>query len=178
MKAQKLKTMRVNLFSILPLLILSVGFVLAISITNQSPNNLKVCDSNTHICQNDKIRLATATVNGCGAGTGWVATSIDFGCNGNSCNGSQLIPNPPYCNNNHNGITDLIFAIIRFLSDGVGLIVIASIIIGGIQYITSRGDPNATQAAVKRITSSILAFIIFIFGYAILNYIIPGTFLK
>ncbi len=96
----------------------------------------------------------------CGSGSTAVQTSIDFGCNGSS----------------PNGIVDLLFAIIRFLSAGVGLVVIASIIVGGIQYIVSRGDPNATGAAIKRLTSSVIALIIFIFAYAILNYVIPGGF--
>ena len=64
----------------------------------------------------------------------------------------------------------------KFLSDGVGLVIIASVIVGGIQYITSRGDPNATQKAIQRITSSVIALLVFIFGYAVLNYVIPAGF--
>jgi uncharacterized membrane protein YjgN (DUF898 family) len=88
-----------------------------------------------------------------------VTTSIDIGCKGEG-----------------NPIADMLFAIIRILSDGVGLVVIASIIVGGIQYSASRGDPQATARAVGRIQSSLLALLIFIFGYAILNYLIPAGF--
>ena len=113
-------------------------------------------------------------------------TSINFGCYGNTC-GSPTAGdsdyNPQYkavnyCNSYHNGIEDLIFAIIRFLSDGVGLVIVMSVIIGGIQYITARGDPNATGAAIKRLTSALTALLIFIFAYAILNYVIPDGFFK
>ena len=125
----------------------------------------------------------TAPKYGCGSNgidqqgneiTGFTATSIDFGCNGDPCR-----PNGPggtYCNKYHNGITDLIFAIIRFLSAGVGIIVVASIVVGGIQYTTSRDDPSATNAAITRIRSSLIALLIFIFAYAILNYLIPIGF--
>ena len=107
-----------------------------------------------------------------GSGTA-VKTSIDFGCNGDSCvNGKTQ----GYCSSPHNGIIDLVFAIIRFLSDGVGIVVIASIVVGGIQYIASSGDPNNTNKAIGRIRSSIIALIIYIFAYAILNYLIPGAF--
>lgn len=70
------------------------------------------------------------------------------------------------------------FGIIRFLSLGVGIVVIASIVVAGIQYTTSRGDPQATVRAVARIRSAVGALIIFIFAYAILNYVIPYGFFK
>jgi hypothetical protein len=81
------------------------------------------------------------------------------------------------CKGKGNPIADMAFAIIRILSDGVGLIVIGSIVVAGIQYSASQGDPQATAQAVKRIRSSFTALLIFIFGYAILNYLIPGAFL-
>lgn len=82
------------------------------------------------------------------------------------------------CKGEGNPIADMTFAIIRILSDGVGLVVIASIIVAGIQYAASQGNPQNTANAVNRIKSSVLALIIFIFGYAILNYIIPKGFLQ
>ncbi len=97
----------------------------------------------------------------CGSGSNVVATSIDLGCV-----------------HKGNPILDMLFGIIRFLSDGVGIVVIASIIIAGIQYSTSAGDPNSSAKALTRLKSSVIALLIFIFGYAILDYLIPGTFLK
>ncbi len=81
------------------------------------------------------------------------------------------------CKGKGNPIADAIFAVIRILSDGVGLVVIGSIVVGGIQYAGSRGDPQAMALAVGRIRSSLFALVLFIFGYAILNYIIPAGFL-
>jgi len=88
-------------------------------------------------------------------------TVIDFGCEGKGP-----------------AILDLIFGVIKFLTDGVGLVVVASIIYAGIQYIVSTGDPQATATAVKRIRSSIVALLLFIFAYAILNYVVPGAVLQ
>jgi hypothetical protein len=87
-------------------------------------------------------------------------TSIDIGCVGKG-----------------NGIADMLFAFIRFLSDGVGLVVIGSIILGGIQFTSSQGNPQDTAKAIARIRSSLFAFLLYIFGYAILNYLIPAGFL-
>jgi hypothetical protein len=97
----------------------------------------------------------------CGAGANATKLSINIGCKGEG-----------------NPIADAAFAIIRLLSDGVGLVIIASIIVAGIQYSASRGDPQSTAKAIKRIQSTLMALLIFIFGYAILNYIIPNSFLK
>ncbi|HVI60912.1 MAG TPA: hypothetical protein VM535_02005 [Candidatus Saccharimonadales bacterium] len=82
------------------------------------------------------------------------------------------------CKGKGNPIADATFAIIRILSSLVGLVIIGSIAYGGIQYAGSRGDPQATALAVNRIRSSLFALILFIFGYAILNYLIPAGFLQ
>lgn len=100
----------------------------------------------------------------CGDGNQKVAVSVDIGCRG--VGGG--ITNP---------ITDAAFAIIRFLSAGVGLIIVASLTFAGIQYTTSRGDPKATAEAINRIKSNVVAFLIFIFSFAILNYLIPQGFI-
>lgn len=110
----------------------------------------------------DGVTTSTATGNVCGGPThDPVKTSINIGCVGKG-----------------NPMADALFAIIRFLSAGVGLVVIASIIFGGIQYTASRGDPQATAKAIERIRSSVIALIIFIFGFAILGYLIPAGVLK
>ena len=69
---------------------------------------------------------------------------------------------------------DALFGFIQFLSYGVGLVVVGSIIVGGIQYSASRGDPQATAQAINRIRSSLIALLIYIFGFAFLNYLLPG----
>lgn len=82
------------------------------------------------------------------------------------------------CRGQGNPIADMAFAVIRVLSAGVGLVVVGSIVVGGIQYSASRGDPQATATAINRIRSSFYALLIYIFGFALLNYIIPGAVLQ
>jgi len=96
----------------------------------------------------------------CGSGDPTVTTSLNYGCK-----------------HTGNGIMDFLYAMIRFLSAGVGLAAIASIIVGGIQYTTSRGDPNATAKAIDRIRNTVIAILFFIFIFAILNWLIPGGLL-
>ncbi len=97
----------------------------------------------------------------CGSGQNAVKVTINFGCRGKG-----------------SGLADLTFAIIRFLSAGVGLVVVGSIVVAGIQYTTSRGDPNTTAQAIKRIRNSVYALLIYLFTAAILNFILPEGFLK
>ena len=101
----------------------------------------------------------TKSPNQCGSGADAVVTAINIGC--------KRAGNP---------ITDMTFAIIRFLSAGVGLVIIGSIIVAGIQYSASGGDPQAAAKAKSRISSTLTALVIFIFSYALLNYLIPGGF--
>jgi len=102
---------------------------------------------------------ASAATHYCGTGKDRVETMLDFGCKGQST-----------------AIIDILFAIIRFLSAGVGIIIIGSTVYAGIQYITSRGDPQATAKAIARVRNNVIALGLFIFAYAILNYLIPAGF--
>ena len=101
--------------------------------------------------------------NTCGDGVNGkaVVTSIDIGCAGKG-----------------NPIADMTFGIIRFLSAGVGLVIVGSVIVAGIQYSASNGDPQAASKAKARISSTLIALLIFIFSYTLLNYLTPGGFLN
>lgn len=99
----------------------------------------------------------------CGKGEDAVRVGVDFGCRG------EEFPRPAL-----NPIIDMAFAVFRFLSVGVGLVIIGSIMFAGIQYSTSRGNPQATQAAIKRITGAISALVLYMFIFALANFLIPG----
>ncbi len=104
----------------------------------------------------------------CGNGSNTVYTSIDIGCKGASCRSNA----PGGCS----ALTDMAFAIIRALSVGVGIVIVASMIWAGFQYTVSRDDPSAVGKAKDRIRSNIIALLVYIFAYAILNYVIPAGF--
>lgn len=98
----------------------------------------------------------------CGRGKQAVKTKFDFGCNGA----------------HQNPIYDVAFAIIRFLSIGVGIVVVIAIVLAGIKYTTSEGNPEATRQAKQNIQNAILALFIYIFAFALINYLVPGGFLR
>lgn len=94
-----------------------------------------------------------------------VQTSITYTTNG----GNQVCPS-----GNGNVIITFLIYIIKFLGGLVGLIVVLMIIIGGVQYITSGGNPQAVGAAKKRIVNAIIALVLYIMMFGILEYLIPG----
>jgi hypothetical protein len=63
---------------------------------------------------------------------------------------------------------------IDFLAALVGVAVVVSIVIGGIQYSSSAGDPGKASAAKNRIRNAIIALVTFLLLYAMLNFLIPG----
>ena len=95
----------------------------------------------------------------CGEGSNAVETSIDLGCTGKG-----------------NPILDMLFAAIRFLSAGVGVVVVFSTILAGIQYTISRDNPESTQKAKGRLVSNVIALVVFVFAYSMMNFLIPGGF--
>lgn len=119
-------------------------------------------DANDSLSEGETSLFGGATAeNVCGGGENEIRTSIDFGCKGEG-----------------NAMLDLAFAIIRFLSNGAGLVIIGSLVWAGIQYTGSRGDPQSSAMAINRIQSTVFALLIFIFAYAIINYLVPGVFLR
>src|SRR5690606_28092694 len=63
---------------------------------------------------------------------------------------------------------------VRFLSAAVGIVVVAAVIFGGIQFSTSGGDPQKVANAKKHVANAIIALLAYILLFAFLNFIIPG----
>ncbi|HET7827353.1 MAG TPA: hypothetical protein VFK97_00600 [Candidatus Saccharimonadales bacterium] len=99
----------------------------------------------------------------------WTVTAVQPSpdCNDPSASGLQQ------CLKHNKIIVDLNY-IIDFLSAGVGLVVVGSLILGGIQYTMAGGNPDAVGKAKHRITNALLALVVFIFIFAFLQWIIPG----
>jgi hypothetical protein len=75
-------------------------------------------------------------------------------------------------------VKNYIDPVILFVGGGVGLVIVIMIVIGGIQFITSGGDPNHVAEAKKRIANALLALVAWILIYAFLNWIMPGGVFK
>jgi hypothetical protein len=63
---------------------------------------------------------------------------------------------------------------ITLLSVIVGIVVVIAIIVGGIQFSTSGGDPKKAARGRKHVVNAIFGLIAYIVLYAFLQFIIPG----
>ncbi len=91
-----------------------------------------------------------------------VADPASTGCTQNSCNLVKAYLTPA----------------INLLSVLLALIAVISLIMAGIQYTASAGDPQKVSAAKARIRNTIIAIVAYIFLYAFIQFIIPGGFLN
>jgi archaellum component FlaF (FlaF/FlaG flagellin family) len=55
-----------------------------------------------------------------------------------------------------------------------GIIAVASLIFGGIQYSASAGDPQNVAKAKKRIIDTIIAIVAYFFLYMFIQFLVPG----
>lgn len=72
------------------------------------------------------------------------------------------------------GIINIIVIAINFLSAVAGVVFVLSIMISGFQYMTAQDNAGQIEKAKSRITMTLLALVIYIFMYALLNFLVPG----
>lgn len=63
---------------------------------------------------------------------------------------------------------------IRLLGALIGIVVVISLVVGGIQYSASSGDPGKISAAKSRISNSLIALLAYFFLFFFLQWLIPG----
>jgi len=85
------------------------------------------------------------------------------------CNAAYKDLNKSNC-----GIINYLLIFINVLSAMVGLVVVAVIIVAGIQFSTAGDDPQKLAAAKGRIVNALLAIAVFLFMYAFLQWVVPG----
>lgn len=121
------------------------------------------CLTNRANCDNLNTTQFVDAKDQCGKGENKVDLSVNIGCFGDD------YPNPTI-----NPIIDMAFAFFRFMSAGVILVIIGSIIYAGIQYSASRGNPQAVELSMKRVINTVIALLLFIFLLSITNFLVPG----
>ena len=64
--------------------------------------------------------------------------------------------------------------VVNGLSAGVGVVVTAVIIVGGVQYSMAGDNPQAVAAAKQRIINGLIALLVFFLIFGFLQWLIPG----
>ncbi len=101
-----------------------------------------------------------------GAGTPTGSGSI-ANLNTDDCNKADLT-------SNNCAIIKWLLTLVNAMSAIVGVVVVISLIVAGIQYSSAGDDPSKISAAKDRIVKGIIAMGVFLFMFAFLQYIIPG----
>lgn len=73
-----------------------------------------------------------------------------------------------------NSIWGLLTVVVNFLAAGVGLAVVAGIIYGAVLYSAAGGSAEQAKKGIGYIRNAIIAALLFVFMYAIIQFIIPG----
>lgn len=76
------------------------------------------------------------------------------------------------------GIRDLAVEVIRFLSIGVGIAVVAGIAIGGVTYTMSQGNPAGAQKGMTIIFNAIIGLVLYLLMFSLLQFLVPGGVLS
>lgn len=71
-------------------------------------------------------------------------------------------------------IIKILNVVINIFSGLVTITVIIVVIVAGIQYSASSGDPQAAAAAKKRITNALIAVVAFAVMYGFIQWLVPG----
>lgn len=96
-------------------------------------------------------------------------------CKTNSTKGDTTLTDQELENNlRSNPILKDIQTVVDVLSAVVGVVVVAMIIVGGIQYSIAGDNSSAVTAAKKRIANALIALFAFIFMFAFIEWLIPG----
>jgi hypothetical protein len=98
--------------------------------------------------------------------------------NPQSCSDPAANPDAKCDNHDCDFIRKFINPAINTLTACFGIIAVISIILGGINYTTSEGDPQKVSRAKNRIFNTIIAVVAYIFLYAFLQFLIPGGAFK
>jgi hypothetical protein len=88
--------------------------------------------------------------------------------------GSNCIKNDP---KNGGAIITYLKTILQVLSGLVGTVIVVMLVVAGIQYITSFGEPANIKSAKNRIINAVTALVLFLMMFAILGFLVPGGIL-
>jgi hypothetical protein len=64
--------------------------------------------------------------------------------------------------------------VLYVLGGGIGVVILLVLVVAGVQYVTSLGDPGRVKSAKGRIGNAALALALYLMMFAILNFLIPG----
>lgn len=84
---------------------------------------------------------------------------------------------PEDCTNGLDGdceVVDIVVVITNTLAALAATVIVAMIIWGGIQYSMAGADPAKVQAAKQKVINALIALMLLVFGFSIIQWLVPG----
>lgn len=83
---------------------------------------------------------------------------------------AALVSNPDKCNSDD--LNSVVAVIINTIIFVIGMIAVVMIILGGINYATSQGDPNKVKKGKDTILYGIIGLVVALLAFAIVNFVL------
>lgn len=77
-------------------------------------------------------------------------------------------------NKDNCGIIKMILAVTNIMAGLAGVAIVGTLTFAGIQYSSAGADPSKIQAAKGKMFNAGLALLLLVFGYALLQWMVPG----
>lgn len=90
------------------------------------------------------------------------------------CNGGHITNVLPCDPNGQGSVWNLLAIVVNFMAAGVGVAVLIGIIFGAFLYASAGGNADQTKRGIGYVRNAVIALVLFIFMYAIINFLIPG----
>ena len=79
-------------------------------------------------------------------------------------------------NSNNNNLMGTVNTIINVIIGVIGFVAVVIIILGGVQYTTSAGDPGKVKKAKDTILYGIIGVVVALLAYSIVNFVLSSVF--
>ena len=80
------------------------------------------------------------------------------------------------CGNTNPGAESVAVGIINAVISVIGVIAVLMIVIGGVNYATSSGDPGKAKKAKDTILYSAIGLVVALMAFALVNFVLAGAF--
>ena len=107
------------------------------------------------------------------------SSTTTYSCPTGSTRAGETVSNLALCNTpkdseNGGGLMNLVQTIINVVLSVVGIVAVLVVIIGGVTYTTSLGDPGKTKKAKDTILYGIVGMVIALLAFAIVNFVLSA----
>ena len=103
-----------------------------------------------------------------------------YSCPSGTIRAGSSVENPAQCNvekdKEGKGLMPTVLNIINFILAILGIVAVIIIILGGVTYLTSTGDPAKATKARNTILYGIIGLVVALLAFAIVNFVLDGVF--